>query len=198
MRFRLFALGAALTLPLALNAQTTTYDYTGSNFSYFNMNGGVASFTPQPGSPYTTGDSVTGTFTITGNIDSLSSKYFTPDSFSFTDGVQTISSANGGDFFGLLTTDATGDITSYVIEVSNPTVANDWISINVVPAGSTPADFGKFLDPNGNVYDAGNGVNGSFSAPMPAAATPEPGSLALMGTGALGLLAEMRRRLRRA
>jgi hypothetical protein len=192
MRLRYLAAVAALVLPLSIKAESYTYTYTGSDFTYFTHNTNASTSTPV--APYTATDSVTGSFTINGSVDNLSGVvFFDSGPFSFTDGVQTISSADGNDLFARISTDASGNITSFAVEASSTSNLNDFISIQNL--GGIPNDFGKFQVSPTDIDSAGNEVAGSFAAPV---ATPEPSSLALLGSGAIGLACQLRRRMRRA
>ncbi len=118
MRIRTLALLAALLLsaPL-LTAQVTTYSYIGQDFTYAS-------------GAYTTGDSVTGSFTVSSpladNLNTLTT--ISPTSFSFTDGVDTISS-NSSDLTDVqfeVETNATGGLTAWDILVENETYYGDF------------------------------------------------------------------------
>jgi hypothetical protein len=67
------------------------------------------------------------------------------------------------------------------------------MSIQIV--AGIPADFAKSYDGT-NLADAGTDTVGVLGAPV--CATPEPSSLALLGSGVLGMPFELRRRVRRA
>lgn len=196
MRLRVFVAAAALVLPLSIKAQSYTYTYTGSTFNYSTVNNSIQNPPGTVASPYSTSDSVTGTFTINGPIDNLNNVvFFDNGAFSFTDGVQTLSSTSGDDFFALISTDAMGNITSYNLEASSTTDLNDFITANsgaVSPSSSGKIDFGGT---GTDIVFAGTNTSGTISAP---AATPEPGSLALLGSGMAGLAFRLRRRMRRA
>lgn len=197
MRLRLFIAAAALVLPLSIKAQTYTYTYTGSTFDYSTVNNSIQNPPGTVASPYSTSDSVNGFFSINGPIDNLTNAvFYDAGAFSFSDGAQTISNTTGDDFFALISTDASGNITSYNLEASSATDLSDFIvansGVNVSPASGGKIDFG------GNDTDvvfAGTNTQGTISAP---AATPEPGSLALLGSGMAGMAVELRRRMRRA
>ena len=193
MRVRIFVAALALVLPLSIKAQSFTYTYTGSAFDFSTVNNSIQNPPGTVAAPYSTSDSVTGSFTIAGPIDNLSNAvFFDHGTFSFTDGVQTLSSSNGADLFADISTDGSGNITSYNIEASSTTDLNDFITIG---SFGSPGSFGKF-DTGTEIVAAGTNTFGSISAPV--AATPEPSSLALLGSGLAGLAFEVRRRLHRA
>jgi hypothetical protein len=175
-----------------MKAESFTYTYTGSPFNYSTVNGSIQNPPGTVAAPYSTSDSVTGTFTIEGPVDNLTNhSFFSSDPFSFTDGVQTLSSDNGAQLFLFISTDGSGDITSYSIGAQSTTDLNDFITISSL---GSPGSFGKF-DTGYQIVSAGTNTFGSISAP---AATPEPSSLALLGSGLAGIAFNVRRRMRRA
>lgn len=194
MRLRFLVAGLALVLPLSIKAQSDTYTYTGSAFNFSTVNNSIQNPPGTVAAPYSTSDSVTGTFTINGPIDNLNNAvFFDNGAFSFTDGVQTLSSSNGADLFAEISTDASGNITSYSIGAQSTTDLNDFITVG---SFGSPGSFGKF-DTGTEVVSAGTNTFGSISAPV-ASATPEPSSLALLGSGLAGVAFNVRRRMRRA
>jgi hypothetical protein len=205
MRIRSLVAIAALVLPLSLTAQTV-YNYTGTDFTQ-EFIATPTSMGPQPvnpsGSfdptgPYAAGDHLSGELTFsTALAPNLTNAYVVPESFSFSDGVQTITDANAksGSPFFVVSTNASGDIISYMLNATSNVDPNDFFIAQTIPPGSSPADDAKFSY-DGNVYSVITNTNGSFAPGV--AATPEPSSLALLGSGVLGVAFELRRRLRRA
>jgi hypothetical protein len=191
MRVRFFVAAVALVLPLTMKAQSFTYTYTGSAFDFSTVNNQPQNPPGTVAAPYSTSDSVTGTFTINGPIDNLSNAtFFDNGAFSFTDGVQTLSNTNGADLFAEISTDGSGNITSYSIGAQSTSNLNDFITIGSL---GSPGSFGKF-DTGTDIVAAGTNTFGTMSAP---AATPEPSSLALLGSGLAGIAFNVRRRMRR-
>jgi hypothetical protein len=169
----LLATATLILCPLAAHADTT-YTYSGNPFD------SVAGL-------YTTSDSIQGSFTVASPFLLNSSNVFTPSSFSFTDGLQTLTSLDStGDFS--VDVDNTGDFIGWNISVGSP---NDSIS-------TFDTNFPTFDAFDGAVLDLG--VNSGENSHAPGTWTvanpvPEPSTLALLASGALGLLTPIRRRL---
>jgi hypothetical protein len=102
------AVGWTLTVIIGIAKADTIYTYTGNQF---------ASAT----NPYTTAMSVSGSFTLSSPLaTNLSNDVITPTSFSFFDGVQTLTEANQNytfEFFDV-DTDAFGNITKWTVNLS--------------------------------------------------------------------------------
>ncbi|HEY4008897.1 MAG TPA: PEP-CTERM sorting domain-containing protein [Acidobacteriaceae bacterium] len=192
MRIRFLVVAAALVVPLSMKAQSYTYTYTGSPYDFSTVDNVDQNPPGTVAAPFT-GDSLDGSFEVTGKIDNLSGAKITTGAFSFNDGAETISSNTPGDYFyALISTDASGNLTSYSIGAWDPTNGSDFLEIN---SSGSPASFGKiYLSPT-DVVAAETNTLGSFSGPV---ATPEPSSLALLGSGIIGMAFQLRRRMSRS
>lgn len=120
---------AIMSLPLAMQATPITYTYTGPSFTgYFG--------------PYNGSDSISGSFTVAGpladNLTSLTT--INPVSFSFSDGVNTISntSYNISDYFQV-ETDANGGLTGYSISVQDGPGGYSGLNQIVITSGYSEA-----------------------------------------------------------
>jgi hypothetical protein len=192
MRIRFLLAAAALVLPLSIKAQSNIYTYTGSAFDFSTVDNAPQNPPGTVAAPYSTSDSVTATFTIDGNIDNLNGGFFDTAPYSFNDGVQTLNNSNS-DLFVYVVTNGSGDITSYDIGATSSTDLSDFITFSNL---GSPGSQGKF-DTGSHFVSAETNTFGTISGPVPAP-TPEPSSLALLGSGVLGMAFELRRRLRRA
>ena len=173
MRVRNLALLFVLGTSLPMLADTT-YTYTGSDFTFAS-------------SPFTTSESVTGSFTVASPLgDSTSLHAITPTSYSFNaGGLFTLTNTNStiNDF--AVGTDASGNIDAFFIEVINGSIGE--ISLEHT---SVQQEFVIDSSPFG---EAGSSSGGTFTSP---AATPETGTLGLLGTALLAGAGVVRRRLR--
>lgn len=102
------ALAVGFLTAASVQAVPITYKYTGNQFT-------------SATSPYTTSDSVSGMLTLaTPLAPNTMNSIVTPTSFSFFDGVQTITDTNASDSVFLFGTDPTGMITQWQIQVIDP------------------------------------------------------------------------------
>jgi hypothetical protein len=178
---RLFSL---LTATLVLSASTliahadSIYTYTGKDFT-------------SADGPFTTNDFVSGSLTTTTPLaDNLDKASITPASFSFNDGVNTITNTNEFEEGILISTNASGAITDWSIIIG----ADNGAEVILIAGG--PQFAGGDGDMGANRAGSGiNSVSGVFTSAAPIGVTPEPSTLALLGTGILGLAGMARRKV---
>jgi hypothetical protein len=153
----------------------TIYSYTGNDSIVQGIQGTL----------YTTSDSVTGSFTTSVPLaDDLSLATITPFSFSFTDGVQTITNLTNTspDAFSYISTDSSGNIIQWAIDLETATGTN-YIVTEYVQGFSTE-DGGRYRFNLGE----NQGPEGDWSS------VPEPSGCVLMSTALLGLALLARKR----
>jgi hypothetical protein len=167
---------------LVLSASTliahadSVYTYTGQDF------------TSVVGPLFTTSDFVSGSFTTaTPLADDLDNATISLTSFSFNDGVDTISNTNGFADDFLISTNASGAIVEWGI-----LVISDTPDVEIQISGGQMFGNGDTALSNGS--EGGNSVSGVFTSSAPTSVTPEPSTLALLGTGILGVAGMMRRK----
>ena len=172
MRISKIAGAAAILLALAAFGPSgakadVTYYYTGNDFiNIYNS--------PDPTAPYTTNDFVSGTVVLSAPLGDSFTGYLAPVSFSFSDGVQTLTntspSSTSPSFY--FSTSSTGAIVDWDIAVSGE--GTDFIITD---------GYGS----DQGIYD--NGFDQAYNfGPVGVWTTPEPMSLAILGVGLLGLI----------
>ena len=170
-------------LPSTSALADTVYTYTGNPFT-----------TSHVGGIYTPSDFISGSFTVATPL-APDSPYgaITPESFTFSDGIQTFDASNTPlTFFGVATDD-TGNIVGWYISllsvdgVSNLNTGNGYI---VGVSDEAKIDQAGTIDRVFVFNDPGTWTESSTD-PSP---VPEPSSIVLFGTGALGLAGSVRRK----
>jgi hypothetical protein len=189
-RVAILLCGLALTvIPLkSAPAETVyTYSYVGNPFTDVT-------------SPFTTSDFITASFT-TNSLLAANSVFgetdIYPTTFSVSDGIDTITNGNPGVDFETITfsTDAVGDITEWDFHIADQTTGN----IMTQNFKDSPIFGTEIRDLSIQFPSLAQGevLNdpGVWSVSETTATTPEPSSIALLGSGALGIIGLMRRRL---
>jgi hypothetical protein len=172
-------------LALGASAHAATYVYTGNDFNSFT----------EP-SAYTTSDSVTGSITLASPLpDGVDTFNLVPSadiqSFSFSDGLQTLTNTNATGSSFAFETDASGNITFWQVTVFKGTVASDSIATVNAPTILGVFDDGVFQNSMGEIQKMpGTWTLMSSGAP----GVPEPTTWAMMLAGFGGLGVAMRRR----
>lgn len=179
-----FAL-SLLVLPVPALADTI-YSYTGNPFTTGVTQNGL---TPLPVGPFTANDSVSGSFTVPTKLAPLLHLFvFTPTSFSFTDGVDTLTNQNSTLSSFEVSTDISGNILDWDIFARIVGSNNPFIDTSDIMG--TGADEGSEADNQGHLVGGEN-----LDDPGTWTTVPEPSSLLLLVSGAIGLAGAVRKRL---
>lgn len=188
MRFSLVStviVPALLALAPTSHADTV-YTYTGQDFAT------VGSFNPGQPSPFSTSDFDSGSFTTaTPLAANLKDVTVAPSAFSFhdADGNVAINEGNAeANKKFLISTDGSGNVVDWSILVL---ISSGQSSLELIGGpeysgfdGDVTSDLAGFGE---------NNVSGAFTTGS-SAATPEPASIALLGTGLLGVTGVLRKR----
>jgi hypothetical protein len=152
------------------------YTYTGNDFT-------------TAAAPFTTDDSITGSFTVLAAFgDDLSLTFFTPTSFTFSDGVDTVTNVTAiSSYFGVAT-NSLGQISDWVVginEVTGPLIQT------FGPTSGLPYGYADEAANASHTIYAGTlpGDNGSWTE------SPEPSPFVLTATALLALAFVARKRV---
>jgi hypothetical protein len=177
-KLKLLGAGALLVLGLCALASAhaqadVIYTYTGNPFT-IGANG-----SPPPDLPYTTNDKVTGQFVEAAPLPSnITLQSITPTSFSFTDGVQTKTNLNTLMSSFKVTTDSSGDITKWQINL-DPTQTH--VIITEDTTNGNILDFGAIGPTTAAEVDNTPGSWSMSPVPAPIVGAGIPGLLAGFG-----------------
>lgn len=163
---------------VTVHAATITYTYTGNSFT--DVSG-----------PYTTSDTVTGFVTFNSPLGAnMPLTAETPTAFSFSDGVQTITSANATSTDFIFTTGHSGEIVGWLVEVETSGGVDLIESGNEGPG--TSEDIG--------LMDVGRGFNTSNPGVWTGggASVPDSGSTILLLLVSIAALSVVGRRFERS
>jgi hypothetical protein len=195
MRLPEVLLSATLLLPLPLAAQAIDYTYTGSDFNNIYASGGESKV-------FTTSDFVSVDFILSAPLaDNLPSHTsITPTSFTITDGYQTFTDLTATFETFEVGTDASGDITAWIIQAGTQLGGHTYYTTTEYSTGFAQdgGEFNLYFD--SQIHDSEGVISGTqplgtwTSSPVN---VPESGSplYGLISTAALALGFVLRRRL---
>jgi hypothetical protein len=160
-------------LGVSYAAADTVYTYTGNDFTTAT-------------SPYTTSDSITGSFTVATPLgDNLVDSVIDPSSFTFSDGVNTITTANAVSDTFEVSTNASGAIISWSISIIGST--SDLQTYNVPGDPDFISDAVPVIGPHHGTLANNTLDPGTWTVSVPLAPLPLYVQLTVITLGALGL-----------
>jgi hypothetical protein len=177
MRLAHLAFTVAVTFlaasPFSAHADTV-YTYTGNPYTAAQA-------------PYTTSDFISGSFTVKGSLGAnLSVQDIPVLSYSFSDGVEPISSGNGPNFADfVVATDANGDISQWMIQL---------VSQNFIISRNYQERVEDMAGISGTGVASNSNDPGTWTSEELPAFVPEPSTFVLLGTGLLGIAGAARRK----
>lgn len=175
----------AVLLAAGSASALATYSYTGNNYDQIRNSGAI-------GGSYNITQSVQGSFTLDQAIGAnQNSVDVSADvlSFSFSDGRQTFDEGSplSRAFFSV-STDATGEITSWRVVLEQRNVVNVLDAIETVRFGATTRDRGRQLNsPVARDEGVANNNPGDWAVTV---VIPEPGTALLFGFGLVALASQ--------
>jgi hypothetical protein len=159
----------------------TTYTYTGNDYT-------------SAQSPFTTSDSISGSFTIATLAPSLTNDFITPTSWSFSDGINQYTNINGSTGIFEVTTNAQGAIEYWDVNIEN--AAGSWVFLTTDEPASPPFFFAQVVDDVSELspVDCSNCEIVQNDPGTWSSVVPEPSALVLVSSGLLALAFVARKR----
>ena len=132
---------ASLLILLPLPMMADTYTYTGLDFTFVSLTPGA----------YTTSDSITGSFTMTGSLGANQALEDAPFlTYSFSDGVETFTNLNSTDESFEVATDANGTIDQWFISLAIPLPDQLFPDLGTLPPNTIfDMQISSFTGPHG-------------------------------------------------